>query len=131
MRHAPHLTTRLVAAAALTASVAIGAAAIAPAATAAPADPAGFGLHVIANPATKPVPATPYGSVRIWDIGVTWGKVQQSSKKFWWTGLDQAIGNARSQNVKPLYVLGSTPKWVAGSCSKGSYRTRALPACRA
>ncbi|MFM8895651.1 MAG: cellulase family glycosylhydrolase, partial [Actinomycetales bacterium] len=121
MRYATHLTKRLVATAALTATVALGAAAIAPAASAAPADPAGFGLHVIADPKTKPVPATPYGAVRIWDIGVTWGKVQQSSTKWWWTGLDQAIANARSQNVKVLYVLGSTPKWVAGSCSKGDY----------
>ncbi len=121
MRHATHLTKRLAAAAAVTAVVALGAGAIAPAASAAPADPAGFGLHVIADPKTKPVPATPYGAVRIWDIGVTWGKVQQSQKKFWWTGLDQAIANARSQNVKVLYVLGSTPKWVAGSCKKGNY----------
>lgn len=121
MRRAPHLTRRFTAAIALTATAALGVAMVAPAAQAAPADPAGFGLHVLADPAKNPVPATPYGAVRIWDIGVTWGKVQMTSKKYWWTGLDQAINNARAQGVKPLYVLGSTPKWVAGSCKKGSY----------
>ena len=126
MRRASHLTRRLTASLALTAVAGLGASAIAPAATAAPADPAGFGLHVIADPAKNPVPATPYGSVRIWDIGVTWGKVQMKpgkngKDKWWWTGLDQAINNARAQGVKPLYVLGSTPTWIAGSCKKGSY----------
>lgn len=92
-------------------------------ATSAMADPViapAFGLTVpqIANGL---VPAMTYGTVRIWDVGVTWGKVQTSEKKYWWTGLDKAIQNAQKQNAKILYVLGSTPTWAASDTKQGTY----------
>lgn len=93
---------------------------VAPAAQAEVEQPAAFGQHIpqIANGFD---PTTPYGSIRIWDVGVTWGKVQPSEKKFWWTGLDRAINNARAQGASVLYVLGSTPKWAAKNPSQGTY----------
>jgi polysaccharide biosynthesis protein PslG len=82
-----------------------------------------FGLHVprIANGA---VPSVPYGSVRLWDSGVSWGLVEQSRGKFWWNGLDQAIAAAKAQNVEIVYVLGSTPRWAASNVSQGTYPNR-------
>ena len=97
--------------------------AVAPAAQADVEQPTAFGLHVpqIANGFD---PTASYGSIRIWDVGVTWGKVQQSEKKFWWTGLDRAINNARAQNLSVLYVLGSTPTWAAKNPKQGTYPNR-------
>ena len=94
--------------------------AVAPAAHAEAEPPVAFGQHVplIANGFDPP---TPYGAIRIWDVGVTWGKVQPSEKKFWWTGLDRAINNARAQGVSVMYVLGSTPTWAAKDSKQGTY----------
>lgn len=79
-----------------------------------------FGLHVprIANGV---VPAVSYGTVRLWDSGVTWGQVEQSRGRYWWVGLDQAVAAANNQNAQILYVLGSTPRWAAADKSLGTY----------
>ena len=85
-----------------------------------PLPEAAFGLHVpqIANGGD---PTSTYGSIRLWDSGVTWGQVQQKKNLFWWTGLDNAIANANSQKVSTMYVLGSTPKWAASNKKQGTY----------
>jgi len=79
-----------------------------------------FGMHVpfIADGAD---PSVTYGSIRLWDSGVTWGQVQQRKNLYWWNGLDSAIANANSQGVSTLYVLGSTPKWAATNKKQGTY----------
>lgn len=79
-----------------------------------------FGMHVpqIANGAD---PSVTYGTIRLWDSGVTWGQVQQKKNLFWWTGLDNAIANANAQKVSTLYVLGSTPTWAASNKKQGTY----------
>lgn len=103
------------------AGLALGALALAPTASAEPVPPSQFGLHVIADPTKAIVPATGYGSVRIWDLGVSWGKVNPKKGKYWWTGLDRAIANARNQKVSVVYVLGSTPTWAASNTKQGTY----------
>ena len=103
------------------AGLALGVLALAPSASAEPVPPSQFGLHVIADPTKAVVPATAYGSVRIWDLGVSWGKVNPKKGKFWWTGLDRAIANARNQKVSVVYVLGSTPTWAASNTKQGAY----------
>ena len=79
-----------------------------------------FGLHV-PGLSQGTDPTVRYGSVRLWDSGVAWGQVEQKSGQYWWNGLDAAISNANSQNVKILYVLGSTPKWAASNTKQGTY----------
>lgn len=82
-----------------------------------------FGLHVpgIANGS---VPTVPYGSIRLWDAGVSWGMVEQSRGAYWWAGLDRAIAAANAQNVEIVYVLGSTPRWAATHVWQGTYPNR-------
>lgn len=79
-----------------------------------------FGMHVptIANGTD---PGVTYGSIRLWDSGVTWGQVEQKKGSYWWNGLDAAIANANEQKVSTLYVLGSTPTWAATNKSQGTY----------
>ena len=110
-----------VAAIALVTATAFGAGVVAaPAAVAAPGDAVSYGLHVpqIANGL---VPSVPTGTIRLWDVGISWGKVQPSEKKFWWTGMDKAIANSNKLNAKILYVLGSTPTWAAKNKKQGTY----------
>ena len=114
---------RVLMAAALSVSLIAGGAAMAVPASAAvpqPVVPEDFGMHIptISQGTTTSVGD---GSVRLWDSGVAWGQVEQKNGKYWWNGLDAAIGNANAQNLKILYVLGSTPKWAASNTKQGTY----------
>jgi hypothetical protein len=102
-------------------ALALALVAIAPAASAATyVDGRLFGLHVptIAN---GTIPSVSYGSVRLWDSGVSWGMVEQSRGRYWWAGLDRAVSAANSQGAELVYVLGSTPRWAAKYISQGTY----------
>ncbi|MDI1289430.1 MAG: hypothetical protein PSX37_05705 [bacterium] len=79
-----------------------------------------FGLHVpkVANGA---VPSVDYGTIRLWDAGVSWGLVEQHRGKYWWVGFDRAVQAATSQGAQILYVLGSTPTWAASNRTQGTY----------
>jgi len=104
------------------AALALGAVALAQPAKAEVVDPPAFGLHILAPPSSGNPAGTPaYGTIRIWDMGLTWNKVNPKKGKYWWTGLDQAINNTRSINVRPLYVLGSTATWAATNTKQGTY----------
>lgn len=94
-----------------------------PAAAATYIDDTQFGLHVpgIANGVT---PTVPYGTVRLWDAGVTWGQVEQRRGQYWWVGLDRAVASANAQGAEILYVLGSTPRWAAAHPRQGTYPNR-------
>jgi hypothetical protein len=82
-----------------------------------------FGLHV-PTIADGTVPTVPYGSVRLWDSGVSWGMVERSRGRYSWAGLDRAIASANAQNVEIVYVLGSTPRWAAANPRQGTYPNR-------
>jgi polysaccharide biosynthesis protein PslG len=82
-----------------------------------------FGLHV-PRVANGVVPTVSYGSIRLWDSGVSWGMVEQSRGKYWWNGLDYAIASANAQNLEIVYVLGSTPRWAATHTYQGTYPNR-------
>lgn len=85
-----------------------------------PVDGASFGMHV-PSIAQGTDPSVSYGAIRLWDSGVAWGQVEQKDNSYWWDGLDRAIGTANTQNVKIMYVLGSTPNWAASNKKQGSY----------
>lgn len=108
----------------LTAAIAVtGLVGVSPAqaVTGGPIDDTAFGMHVpqIANGVTGS--AVNYGTLRLWDSGVAWGQVEQKKGKYWWNGLDAAIGNANAQGKQIMYVLGSTPKWAASNTKQGTY----------
>lgn len=101
-------------------SVFVGLLSASPATAATFVDGRQFGLHVpkIADGVN---PTVTYGSVRLWDSGVSWGQVEQSKGKYWWVGFDRAVAAANNQNAQILYVLGSTPRWAASNKSQGTY----------
>jgi len=105
------------------ASVSLGLGVVGVAAPAMAADPVpatDFGLH-IPGISTGTDPTTTYGAIRLWDSGVAWGQVNQAKGKYWWNGLDAAIGNANTQGAQILYVLGGTPTWAASNKKQGTY----------
>jgi len=85
-----------------------------------PVGPTSFGMH-IPQIAQGVAPSVSDGAIRLWDSGVAWGQVQQKANQFWWNGLDASIAAANAQNLKIMYVLGSTPKWAATNTKQGTY----------
>lgn len=85
-----------------------------------PVQPMQFGMHV-PGISQGTDPSVAYGSIRLWDSGVAWGQVEQKNNKYWWNGLDAAVANANAQQVRTLYVLGSTPNWAASNTKQGAY----------
>lgn len=79
-----------------------------------------FGLHVpqIGNSAD---PTISYGSVRLWDAGISWGLVEKRRGVYSWGTFDRAIANANAQNLEIVYVLGGTPRWAARNIREGAY----------
>jgi hypothetical protein len=112
--------TALVLAASM-AATALTVAAPASAVTGGPIDDTAFGMHVPQISQGEVTTGVDEGTVRLWDSGVAWGQVNTANGKYWWNGLDAAIQNANNQNMKILYVLGSTPKWAASSTKQGTY----------
>ncbi len=49
-----------------------------------------FGMHV-PTVSTGTTPGISFGSIRLWDSGVAWGKVQQTKNRFWWNGMNDSI----------------------------------------
>jgi hypothetical protein len=114
---------RVLLAAVLSASLVSGIAVVAVPAQASgggPIPPESFGMH-IPQISQGVAPSVPDGAIRLWDSGVAWGQVQQKKNTYWWNGMDAAIGNANAQNLKIMYVLGSTPKWAASNTKLGTY----------
>ena len=79
-----------------------------------------FGMHV-PRISQGERPGVNYGSIRLWDSGVAWGQVQQRKNRFWWNGLQDSVAVSNEQGAEILYVLGSTPEWLAKNKNQGSY----------
>ena len=55
----------------------------------------------------------PYGSIRLWDSGVTWKQLQPSRGTFTFSALDAQVAEANRAGKDIIMVLGVTPQWAA------------------
>lgn len=53
-----------------------------------------------------------YGSLRLWDAGVSWRSVELQQGVYTWSRLDSLVDHARSHGIKVTLVLGDTPVWL-------------------
>ncbi|HWC19389.1 MAG TPA: glycosyl hydrolase [Terriglobales bacterium] len=69
-----------------------------------------FGMHVhdIAN-----WPSLPFGSLRLWDAGVTWPSLEPTQGQWNFTNLDAIVSKCQQNNVDVLMVLGLSPQWAS------------------
>lgn len=84
--------------------------------------PSLFGMHV--HDLSNPVPEVnqKFGAIRIWDNGVRWDQVNTAQDVYDWTLMDQVVTNAEATGAKEImYVLGSTPQWLATDFSVDNY----------
>lgn len=99
---------------------------------------AGFGMHYLGL-GDHPYPALPFGSARIWDMGVTWADLQPhppTARVSTVTGdalpvdpvpagfsraavarLDGIVKTYVKRHVAPVLTLGVTPAWAARQCN--------------
>ncbi|MEO6712229.1 MAG: hypothetical protein ABIM89_02235 [Mycobacteriales bacterium] len=83
----------------------------APASAAAPIGPGLFGLHV--NDLVGHYPTVPFGTIRLWDAGVTWRDLEPSPGKWNFAHLDEQVARARAARKDIVMVLGVTPRWAS------------------
>ena len=59
-------------------------------------------------------PQVPTGSLRLWDVGVSWKEIETSKGVYDWSKLSATVARASSIGAGVLYVLGNTPAWANG-----------------
>jgi len=65
-------------------------------------------------------PTIPFGSLRLWDNGTTWGQIEKTQNVFDWTALDTAVATAEKNGLHDiLMVLAGTPAWASDTPSSG------------
>jgi hypothetical protein len=92
-----------------------------------------FGIHDNAVP-DGDVPRVATGALRLWDAGVSWREIERSRGDFDWSRLDAGIAHAEEQGLRPLIVMGQTPRFYARHPkAPGAYGPGAtsMPALRA
>jgi polysaccharide biosynthesis protein PslG len=73
-----------------------------------------FGLH---DGSAQAYGHLPFGSLRLWDAGVTWRDVETAPGVYDWTRLDSLVSAAQAHHVQVTLVLGMTPSFYAATSS--------------
>lgn len=73
-----------------------------------------FGLHDASQQAYGRVP---FGSIRLWDAGVTWDDIETSPGTYDWTRLDSLVSAAQTHHVQVTLVLAMTPSFYSGAAT--------------
>ncbi len=84
--------------------------------------PSLFGMHV--HDLSNPVPQVnqKFGAIRIWDNGVRWDEINTANNVYDFSKLDAVVANAEATGANEImYVLGSTPEWLATDTSIPNY----------
>lgn len=71
-----------------------------------------FGMHQ-KDMANGSVTTVGLGSYRAWNTGTSWRQIELRPGRFDWTRTDAVVANARSAGMRPLLVLGQTPRFHA------------------
>lgn len=69
-----------------------------------------FGMHVhdVAN-----WPSLSFGSLRLWDAGVTWPSLEPALGQWNFANLDGIVSKCQENSVDVLMVLGLSPQWAS------------------
>jgi hypothetical protein len=76
--------------------------------------PSFFGLHDGSGLAYGHLP---FGSLRLWDAGVTWKDIETSPGVYDWTRLDSLVSAAQAHHVQVTLVLAMTPSFYSSAPS--------------
>lgn len=82
-----------------------------------------FGIHD-GGISAGDVPLVTAGSIRLWDSGTTWRQIEVSPGEFDWSRLDDAVNTAQAKGLRPMIVLGQTPRFHARNPREAGYYGR-------
>ena len=77
-------------------------------------DPVRSSLFGLTAPVDWVSPQVPTGSLRLWDVGVSWKEIETSKGVYDWSKLSATVQRASGLGAGVLYVLGNTPAWANG-----------------
>jgi hypothetical protein len=75
-----------------------------------------FGLHAHNTSMDWPSVASdvnPFGTIRLWDVGVAWSDLETTENNIDWSRLDAFMEMARANGVGVLYEVAYTPTWAS------------------
>lgn len=79
---------------------------------------ASVGIH----PSGGVLPTVTVGSLRLWDTGTSWRKVETRRGVYDFSKLDRLVAAARADGIRDItYVFGSTPAWAARDSKPGLF----------
>lgn len=67
------------------------------------------------------MPTIPVGAANLASTGLTWRAIQTSESDFDWSRLDAQVEAAESHGVRPMLVLGSTPRFLSSRPGADDY----------
>lgn len=70
-------------------------------------------VGVTKNATSSAMPRFGVGSVRLWNSGTRWEKLEPERGKFEWFRLDRLVDPANAAGVPVLFTLGGTPGWAS------------------
>lgn len=73
-----------------------------------------FGIHDASQQAYGRIT---FGSLRLWDSGVTWSDIETSPGVYDWTRLDSLVSDAQAHGVQVTLVLAMTPSFYSDAQS--------------
>lgn len=74
-----------------------------------PIPPSYFGLHVNR---IMDDPTVPFGTLRLWDDGTNWKRLNQAKGRYDFSNLDRWIEFAQRHHAELIYACGHTPNWA-------------------
>ena len=72
-----------------------------------------FGVHDSSPIGRNGWPLTTVGTIRLWDVGVSWRDIERTKGKYDFTRLDAIVREANKRRAETLIVLGQTPRFYA------------------
>lgn len=70
------------------------------------------------------VPTVRLGSIRLWASGVQWRQIETEPSNYDWSRVQRAVETARSAGLRPMLVLGQTPRfWAQDKTAPGDGAT--------
>jgi polysaccharide biosynthesis protein PslG len=73
-----------------------------------------------------PWPPAPFGSLRLWDSGTYWLKIEPGPNSYDWQVLDSWLEKAKQHDQEVLFVFGGIPTWASGDKNDEKCKDRAF-----
>ena len=75
--------------------------------------PASYFGMTINSPLTTPWPPFAFGSLRTWDMNISWSDIALARGRYDWRRFDAIVALAAQHHVDIVFTFGRTPRWAA------------------